>query len=130
MARKNVLVHQLEASKSLAASFTTDPTVILYGDNIAYQINVTTSNSEGSFSVQASLDYVPADNPINSKPANMGNWIDLTLAGGVPIVAAANDQIIIDLNQLPFVAVRLKYNSSTAGTGTCDVYIASKQLGG
>lgn len=127
MARKDVLVHQLASAQSLAASFNSDPTVISYSDNIGYQINVTTTNSVGIFTVQASLDYAKS---ITGAVLNSGTWVDLTLAGGVPSVAAANDQIIISLNQLPFVAVRLKYTSSVAGTGTAGLYIVSKQVGG
>ena len=60
---------------------------------------------------------------------NPGNWINLVLAGGTPFVAAANDQILIDLNQLPFTAIRLSYTSTIAGTGVADIFITARQLG-
>lgn len=128
MARKDIVTKKLASSQSLASSFNSDPTVIQFLDNAAYQINVTTSNSEGTFSVQASLDYEPSD-PMSSTP-NSGNWVDLVLSGGTPSVAAANDSILIDLNQLPYKAIRLRYNSTVAGTGTCDIYVTARQLGG
>ena len=128
MARKNVNIYQLASSQSLAASFNTSPTLIKYLDNCAYQINVTTTNSTGTFSVQASLDY--AKNEVTDVVTNSGNWIDLNLAGGTPSVAAANDQILIDLNQLPYNAIRLKYTPTIAGTGTCNIYVMTRQLGG
>jgi hypothetical protein len=127
LSRKNVVVHTLESSQSLAANFNTDPTLVKFLDNCSYQINVTTSNSEGSFQVEASNDYAIYE-PTNDVQ-NSGTWIPLTLAGGTPTVAAQNDTIIINLNQLPFNAIRLSYSSSVAGTGTCSVYLVGKQLG-
>lgn len=127
MARKDVLVSRIAAAQSLAASFTSPVTVIKYLDNIAYQINVTTTNSQGTFTVQGSLDYA-VDGP-SGTVTNAGNWIDLNL-GSSPTVSAANTNIIINLNQLPFAAIRLVYTSAVAGTGACDILIAGKQLGG
>lgn len=128
MSRKNILAPELIASQqSLAASFQTVPTVINYADNIAYQINVTTSNSTGTFSVQVSVDYQQAT---PSQAGRTGNWADLSLGGGVPTVTAANDSIAINLFQLPFSAVRLSYVAGAAGTGHADIYIMHKQVGG
>jgi len=124
--RKLVLAPQkIATSQSLAANFTSVPTVIDFQDNVAYQINVTTSNSVGTFAVQASLDYQPANGFV---PAVAGTWIPLTLGGGVPTIAAADNQIMIYLNQLPYRALRLSYTSSVAGTGTADIYIMSKMV--
>lgn len=128
MARKNILTYQVSSAQSLAATFTTPVTVINYLDNCSYQINVTTTNSIGTFSVQGSNDYL-IENP-SSAVVNAGNWIDLTLGGGTPFVNAGNDLIIINLNQLPFTAIRLVYTSTTAGTGTCNIYLTCKQVGG
>lgn len=127
MARKDILVHKILTDQSLAADFVTDPTVINYLDNIAYQINVLTSDSTGTFIVQASVDY-KVSTP-GTQIANPGNWVDLPLSG-TPVVSGADDSILINLNQLPFSAVRLKYVSDTAGTGTCEAYIEAKQIGG
>lgn len=130
MARKNVVAKKILAAQSMAASFTSEPTVIQFLDNAAYQINITTTDSTGVFSVQASLDYEPggAVDPMSGVP-NAGNWVDLNLTD-VPEANAANDSIIIDLNQLPYKAIRLKYTADTAGTGVCDVYVMARQLGG
>lgn len=131
MSRKNVVAKKIATAQSLAASFTSEPTVIQFLDNVSYQINITTTNSTGSFVVQASLDYEPAGSvdPMSGVP-NSGNWVDLVLSGGTPTAAAANDSILIDLNQLPYKAVRLKYTPTIAGTGTMNIYVAAKQLGG
>lgn len=130
MARKNVLDTEIILGKSLATSFISPVTAVTYLDNISYQINITTTNSIGTFKVQASNDYeIVAP---NETVVNPGNWVDLTLSGSVanPVANAANDQIIINLHQLPFNAVRLVYTSGTAGTGTCNIYMTSKQVGG
>lgn len=124
--RKNIVQYQVADDQSMSSSFTSDPTVIKYLDNCSYQINITTSDSAGTFVVQASNDYVSAD-PTNGS-SNPGNWVDIPLEGGTPYAAAANDSILIDLNQLPFNAVRVKYTSSVAGTGTCDIVLMAKQL--
>jgi hypothetical protein len=121
--QKNVLLpQQIATSQSLAASFNSSPTMISYTDNIAYQINVTTSNSVGTFAVQASQDYVPANSAAGG--ANAGNWATLTLSG-TPAVAGANDTIVIDLKELPYNAIRLAYTASTPGTGTCNIIVVS-----
>lgn len=127
MARKNVLNTELVASQSLATSFTTEPTIVKFLDNCSYQINITTTNSTGTFAVQVSNDYLvsePTDTVINP-----GTWNALPI-GGTPTVSAANDVITIDMNQLPFYAVRLAYTSTIAGTGTASIYITDKQIGG
>src|SRR5579859_4092858 len=129
MARKDVVVTQIGPNGagpnatpfSLFTSFTTPPTIVKFLDNCSYQINVMTTDSMGTFEVQVSNDYYVSE-PSNVV-MNPGNWIALTLAGGTPTVAAANDYIVINLNQLPFYAVRLAYLSSVAGTGTATVYI-------
>ncbi len=128
MARKNVVVYKVANAQSMAANFTTSPTLIKYLDNMAYQINISTTDSVGTFAVEASLDY--AVDEVGNTVTNLGNWVPLNLAGGVPFAAAANDTILIDLNQLPFNAIRLSYTSGTAGTGHCDIYIMARQLGG
>lgn len=129
MSRKNTLVTTLVTNHSLASSFNTAPTVVRYLDNCSYQINVITTDSQGTFAVQVSNDYYVNEGN-DAVVVNSGTWVTLTLAGGTPFVAAANDTIVINLNQLPFYAVRLSYTSAVAGTGTCSIYITDKQIGG
>lgn len=126
MSRKNVLLPVAIASnQSLSSTFTTTPTVLAYQDNIAFQINVVTTDSEGEFTVQASMDYDPG---VNGSTAVTGNWIDLTLSG-VPTVAAASDQILISMNQVPYKSLRIKYTPTVAGTGTCTILLMAKNVG-
>lgn len=126
MSRKNTLEPvRLSTAQSLAANFNSAATLINYLDNVAYQINVTTTNSTGTVVVEVSSDYVPTNDPLHK--ANSGIWAALTL-DGTPTVAAANDSIVISLNQLPYKAIRLAYSSSIAGTGTADIYITAKAV--
>lgn len=127
MARKNVNVYPLETAVSLGASFTTAPTLIKYMDNCSYQITATTADAIGTFAVEASLDFSMEETTNVVK--NPGNWVPLTLAGGTPAIAGANTGIIINLNELPFNAIRLSYTRAS-GTGTASVYIMTKQMGG
>lgn len=125
MSRKNQLNYVLEDAKSLAASFVTEATLVPLLDNLSYQVNVTTASSQGIFTVQASNDYdisIPG-----TAVQDSGNWFDLVLSG-VPIINAANDVIAVSLNQVPFKAVRLKYTSIVAGTGTCKIIIQDKMI--
>lgn len=112
----------------MTASFITPPTLIKYADNCSYQIVFNAGGSIGTFSVQASNDYAISE-PSNLV-TNAGDWVDLSLGGGVPFSAGTADDIIIDLNQLPFNAIRLSYTSATPGTSVCNVYLITKQVGG
>jgi hypothetical protein len=123
---KNVLKPvKIASSQSLSASFHSTPTVFTYTDNISYQINVTTFNSTGTFQVEGSLDYVPAD-PLSS-PGVAGHWVPLVLSG-IPTVAAANDSILININECPYNSLRISYISVAGGTGTCDIFVMAKGL--
>lgn len=128
MSKKATLQEQLLRSQSLSATFISPVTFVRSGDNISYQINITTTNSVGTFSVQVSDDYRIYE-PTNAV-SSAGNWVDLTLGGGTPFASSANDLINISLNQLPAGAIRIKYTSVTPGTGTCDLFITTKRLGG
>ena len=128
MSRKNILAPTVvESSHSLSASFNSTPTVINWMDNCAYQINVTTSDSVGAFTVQGSLDYVPATSNTNLVA---GNWATLSLGGDSLSVSSADDTMLINLNQLPFNAIRVHYQSSVAGTGHAQIIVMLKQVGG
>lgn len=125
MSRKLLVPVQISTSQSLSSNFTSPITMVQYGDNISYQINIKTTDSQGSFEVQASNDYSPGTTEYPM--TNAGNWTSLSLSG-TPTVNAANDTILINMNQIPYKALRLSYISTTAGTGTCDILIGYKGL--
>ena len=123
MARKNVLSPQtIASSQSLASAFGCTPTELSFLDNIAYQIEVSTTNSSGQFVLQATLD----------SPDSLGsfasvNWTTLMNCGAI---TGANDSILVNVNQFPYKYARLYYTPSVAGTGTCSIKIMAKQIGG
>jgi len=127
MARKTVVNYTLATNQSLSGSFNTPATVITNLDSCSYQINVNTTNSTGTFAVQVSNDY--QQDEVSNIIKNPGNWVPLTLSG-TPVVAGANDNIVIDLQAMPYYAMRLAYTASTPGTGTCSIIVECKQLGG
>lgn len=131
MSVKNTFTSQILTSKSLTTSFSSSPTRIIYTDNISYQINVFTTNSTGTFTIEASDDY--QFDPVANKALNTGNWNALPLgssSGPNPVVNAANTVISVSLNQVPFEYIRITYTANTPGTGTCDAFITCKRLGG
>lgn len=130
MARKNILIHPVLTAQSLATAFTSPVTTITYTDNVSYQLNITTVDSTGAFAVEASNDYV-ADPQVQGKQ-NPGNWVALPLSGTLssPAAQGASESILIDMKQLPFVAVRVRYTPTVAGTGTVDIGIVTKEIGG
>ena len=128
MARKDSLIYK-QLGVSLATSFNSTPTIVRNLDNCSYQINVTTTDSVGTFALQGSNDYSTTAQSPNNGGNTAGTWVTLPI-GGTPSVSAANDQIMIDINQFPFEALRIAYTSSTAGTGTCNIILVARQLGG
>lgn len=124
---KNTVRYEVSTNQSLAASFNSPVTVITYLDNCAYQMNIRTTDSIGTFKIQGSLDYM--ENAIGDQAQEgSNNWVDLTLGGGTPFVNAVDDTIIIDMNQVPFKALRVVYTSTTAGTGHADIWFMAKEL--
>ena len=113
MGRKSILGPiTIASAQSLAADFESDETNVQQLDNISYQINVTTTDSIGVFYLQVSLDNI--------------NFSDIGVAGSV---AGANDVIIVDITEIAEPYIRLRYDSSTAGTGTCKIMLNAKVLG-
>jgi len=128
MARKDIVDAIIDAAADLSADYTSPVTLVKYLDNISYQIDVTANSSQGTFAVQGSNDYSPGG-PGMENQANAGHWIDLVLSGGTPTVAGSDTDILIDLNQLPYKAIRLNYTSSVAGSGVAVIRLFAKQLG-
>jgi len=108
------------------ADKTATPTIVRYLDNIAYQINFTTSDAIGVWRVEASLDYEV--DAVTGQVVNAGEWVPLILSGS-PAAAGANDEILININQNPFNALRLVYDR-TSGDGSMSAFIMARQIGG
>lgn len=125
MSAKNSYKYHLLVAKSLASSFISDVTNIRNTDNVSYSIHSTGGGSTGNFYIEVSNDYLAQGADV----INPGVWVRLTLSGQ-PVLSGAVDDIGISLNQLPYEAIRLVYESTVAGTGICDAYITAKRLGG
>lgn len=127
MARKNTLEYQLATAQSLAANFISPITIVKQLDNCSYQIDVTTTNSTGTFAIEVSDNY--GFNEETNIETAAGTWGALPI-GGTPTVAAANDIIQVDINQMSFKAMRVRYTSTVAGTGVAAIKLICRQLGG
>lgn len=125
MAKSVLLKYHLIDAESMGADITSAVTDIRFMDNIAIQINFTTSDAVGTFYVQGSVDHNVQD-PMNSVESPSGNWVDLDLSP-TPTAASANDNILINLTQMSFPFIRVFYDR-TSGTGTCDAYIFGKSI--
>ncbi len=125
--RKNVNQPvKIVTAGSMAADYTSTPFNIQYQDNVAIQVNITTSDAIGPMYIQGSLDYVPSNVNMQNLPPNAGNWVTLTL-NPQPAAASANDVFLYDLNQLSFPWIRIFYDR-TSGTGTFDAYLSTKEV--
>lgn len=102
----------LPVYQSLASSFNTIATSVKFQDNLSYQINIITTNSQGTFQLQGSNDGV--------------TFADLGIAG---VVNAANDVAVMNINQFPFAFMRLAYTSTVAGTGKCSIVLMGRSVG-
>lgn len=104
-----------QVSGTLSGNITSGSVAIPFLDNIGIQINITApALTSGFFTVNASLDGV--------------NYMPLVMSG-TPAVSGSADTVMISLNQVPFRYITVNYTSSTAGTGSCDVWVMSKEIG-
>jgi len=113
LARKTILGPiVIESAKSMAADFVTASTVVQMEDTLSYQINITTSDSTGTFYLQGSNDDT--------------NFVTIGTAGSA---AGANDTILVDIGDVSCKHIRISYTSSVAGTGTCKIYLMARSVG-
>lgn len=122
---KNVLTpYKILDAVSMDASFTSEPTMIQYLDNVSIQIMASTEDGEGVFTLEGSLDHVRVA-PANYETDN-GNWITIELATPMT-VSSADASFLLDLNQLSFPWIRIKY-TRTSGDGEVNAYISAKAV--
>lgn len=110
-------------STSLGASFSSSPIRIFYQDNVAIQLDCTTSDAVGTFAAEVSVDY---QENFPDGMAQNGNWVALPLPS-TPTLAGANQVIILNLNQLSMPYIRISY-TRTSGSGTVNGFIVGKVL--
>lgn len=121
--KNNLYQYRLLNSQSLGASFSSTPTNIEIMDNISYQMNATTSDAVGTFTVEVSDDY---NQDSNGNIISAGNWIALPVSVAMTL-SGSSDTIMFDGNQISHPWIRLTY-TRTSGTGTVTAYVSGKML--
>jgi len=114
MSRRNKIRYKFWDAQSITATVTWSGTNISYLEGgVAIQLNVTTTGNDGQFAVQVSND--------NS------NWSDLTLDPIIPALASANTNIFINISDLNFEYLRVKFTQGSVTTnGTVTGWIVAK----
>lgn len=121
--RKNVILpFKMLDAQTLDSSFNTDPTNIQYLDNVSLQISVTTTANTGQFAIEVSND------PQNERDPSTATWDELDLDPPIAALADADTTISIDMNQLGFTYIRLKFTLGTGTNGTATAYLTAKEL--
>ena len=117
MSRKNVIApYKIADNQSLATSFETPPTNIQFLDNVALQVSTSgVTDNTGQFSIQVSNDGQ--------------TWQDIDLDPAIDPLADDNANIFVNMSQLAFAQIRLKFVAA-GGTpdGTVTAIITAKEL--
>lgn len=93
-----------------------DPVDISGLDNINVEFLFQTTSSEGVFYIDVSLTGA------------VGSYAPLQLRY-IPIIAAADGVVQLDLNQLSHQFMRFRYEPDVAGTGTISAWYGGKGVG-
>jgi|ERR1700677_351282 len=109
---------------NMLSTLQSNPTNISGMDDVGYSGSFTGA-PVGTFSVQASVDYQPGQNPTDY-PMNAGTWTTLPLNGTVT-ASGSPDNFFIDVTLISAPWIRLVYNP-TSGTGTLSVWVCGKGL--
>lgn len=109
---------------NMATTFQSPPTNISGMDDCGYSV-AWTGAPTGTFSVQASVDYNPGQNPTDY-PANPGTWTTIPLSATVT-ASGSPDNGFIDITLISAPWIRLVY-TAVSGTGTLSVWVVGKGL--
>lgn len=126
MARKNVTTHTMLESGDMSSSLQSESTNVTHLDVATIRLNWTSTDAVGIVKVQAKQANKP------NQPETGSDWFDIEGLSSISIDMTApspdsSHQIIF--TQLPFTDIRLVY-TPTSGTGTMNVKITAKQVGG
>ena len=124
MSRKSWLNYPILVAADLSADFDTfqDPTNIDFLDNASIQLEWSGALPVGTFEIYVSNDK--ADPSAGRYPTN---WTMLNF-GSTIIINSSQTSHIINMNQLSFSWLAVKYNF-TSGTGTMDANLTGKAVG-
>lgn len=114
MSRKSVIRgHKVITDGDMSGSLTSEITNVTNLDNVGYIVEWSGSSPSGQIEVE-----------IQSGPSG---WAPLDF-GSTISVSGNTGSIILNINQIPFENIRLKYTASS-GTGTLNVTLSSKVVG-
>jgi hypothetical protein len=120
LGRKNVTKpYKLLDAVSMASNQTSTVINTEYWDNVGFLVNWTGASGTGEIFVDVS----------NDKDESPSNWVELDFGNPISITGASGSHII-NINQLPFAKMRLRYSELTTAAGSLTVTLVSKQLGG
>ncbi len=129
-AKRSLPAYPLLTAQALGASFNSPPTKILYIDNVGYEIDVSSASSlNGVFTIQVSASY---DEDDQGNVIKAGIWTTVQYPNtdtNVSATVTSNGSVYFDLNQLSAPWARLVWTSSD-GTGTANVFVCGKTMGG
>lgn len=112
-------------NQPMSGNLTSSVTSINYLDNVSVECNFTDNsvNAQGTFFVEGSLSY---HQDTNENVTNQGSWTPIVLSP-VPVANGAPGTVLIDMNQLSFPWIRVRY-VAVSGGGPLDVYVSAKQI--
>ncbi len=111
----------LLSAVSMSTDITSVAVEIKNQDNIGVQLNWTTADAIGAFSIQISSDHVQ---DLEGNIQTPGNWISLPLSPGISS-AGNSDTAYVDLNQMSAQYMRVLY-TRTSGSGTVTAIVVAK----
>ena len=106
----------------MSADITSTPTIITNLSMVSYQVTWSGSTPVGNVIVEASNDYTV---DASGKVLNTGTWNEVT--GATAAISGNTGKGMINLNQMPAFAIRLKY-VFTSGTGTLNATVVAKVM--
>lgn len=107
---KRLKIYPVVTAQALSASFSTPTIDVGLFDRLSVEIEATTSDAAGSFTLQGSLDQ--------------SIWVALTT--DAMSLAGADKQILIDIQQTGIPFLRVTY-TRVSGTGTVTILAGAKE---
>lgn len=125
MGNKDIIIpYKVAAAQSMASSFNAARTNIQYMDRVSISVDILSGNATGTFKLQGRTSLSTAELPKSQGPST--EWSDLPSTGQA--APASGSGIVWDILQTGLSEVRVVF-TSTGGTGTCDIWVASKRSG-
>lgn len=112
------------SSVSGTSTVTSSASSVKYKDSVVYQINATSGVPDGTFYVNASVDYNPG-NPQSAGTYRAGHWYTLT---SQVVGSGTSYPVSFRLTQVTEPWLQIQFVSSTS-SGTIEAWFMAKSLG-